>query len=249
MRQLWAAAILAGAGVIGAAPAQAHVVSGPARAVDGDTLDFTGYRVRLLGMDAPEARQSCQRNGAEWACGQEASARLAQLVEGQSVRCEGAEQDVYGRLVAVCVANGLDLGRAMVESGLAVVLPNGEDRYGPSEQRLKALRFGLWGAQFQQPADWRRANHADPAPPRAPAPDRPSAQISAHISAQPASRPARAKVYRNALGCAIKGNHSWRGEWIYHLPGTLHYAETRPEALFCTEEQAFAAGYRRARND
>lgn len=46
--------------------------------------------------------------------------------------------------------------------------------------------------------------------------------------------------------CLIKGNHSRRGDWIYHLPGMPYYDDTRAEAYFCTEAQAQAAGYRRA---
>ena len=50
--------------------------------------------------------------------------------------------------------------------------------------------------------------------------------------------------------CRIKGNISRRGK-IYHLPGTAHYPRTkidtdRGEKWFCTEEEARAAGWRRA---
>ena len=44
----------------------------------------------------------------------------------------------------------------------------------------------------------------------------------------------------------IKGNHSQRGEWIYHLPGMPYYNATRAEAYFCTEAEAQAVRYRRA---
>src|SRR3546814_9625845 len=46
--------------------------------------------------------------------------------------------------------------------------------------------------------------------------------------------------------CLIKGNHSQRGEWIYHLPGMPYYNATRAEAYFCTEAEAQAVRYRRA---
>lgn len=58
---------------------------------------------------------------------------------------------------------------------------------------------------------------------------------------------ARETHYANARGCAIKGNHSRDGEFIYHLPGQRYYEVTRPEALFCTEREAMAAGFRRSR--
>jgi len=54
-------------------------------------------------------------------------------------------------------------------------------------------------------------------------------------------------------GCGIKGNISLRtGERIYHLPGQQYYDRTviSPEAgerWFCTEEEAEANGWRRAK--
>jgi hypothetical protein len=54
-------------------------------------------------------------------------------------------------------------------------------------------------------------------------------------------------------GCDIKGNISFRtGEKIYHLPGGGFYDETRidpgkGETWFCTEEEARANGWRRAK--
>ncbi|MEI9417574.1 sunset domain-containing protein [Mesorhizobium sp. Cs1321R2N1] len=53
--------------------------------------------------------------------------------------------------------------------------------------------------------------------------------------------------------CSIKGNISINtGERIYHMPGDKFYSETiiRPEygeKWFCSEYEAMAAGWRRAR--
>lgn len=52
-----------------------------------------------------------------------------------------------------------------------------------------------------------------------------------------------------AASCAnprIKGNINSRGEKIYHLPGGQYYDITIAERWFCTEEEAQAAGFRRA---
>ena len=55
-------------------------------------------------------------------------------------------------------------------------------------------------------------------------------------------------------GCDIKGNISINtGERIYHVPGQEYYSETRVSARhgerwFCTEEEARAAGWRKARS-
>jgi len=53
--------------------------------------------------------------------------------------------------------------------------------------------------------------------------------------------------------CTIKGNISFNtGEKIYHVKGQEHYEETiirteHGERMFCSEKDARAAGWRRAR--
>ena len=44
------------------APALADI-AGPARVIDGDTIDIAGERIRLHGIDAPESGQTCHRDG------------------------------------------------------------------------------------------------------------------------------------------------------------------------------------------
>mgnify|MGYP000898084258 FL=1 len=48
-------------------------------------------------------------------------------------------------------------------------------------------------------------------------------------------------------GETIKGNINRKGERIYHVPGGASYNKTIPEAWFFTEEEAQAAGFRRAK--
>ena len=57
----------------------------------------------------------------------------------------------------------------------------------------------------------------------------------------------RPKPPRVTGGCNIKGNHSRRGDKIYHLPGRPYYEETVPERMFCSEAEARAAGFRKSR--
>ena len=71
----------------GAAAAQPQLF-GAARVVNGDTVEIAGQKVRLLGLDAPEGRQMCQRDGRPWRCGDDAAAALRGLTAGQTVRCD-----------------------------------------------------------------------------------------------------------------------------------------------------------------
>jgi hypothetical protein len=56
----------------------------------------------------------------------------------------------------------------------------------------------------------------------------------------------------NVLGCDIKGNINERGERIYHMPGQKYYSATvisraRGERWFCTQWEAWWAGWRKAK--
>lgn len=165
-------------------PALAQDISGSARATDGDTLNMAGIIIRLHGIDAPELNQTCTRQGQSWECGKEASAKLAQFVSGVNLRCEQRDIDDYDRIVANCKAGQVDLGQAMVEAGLAVALPQFSERYLAAEARAKELGIGIWGGEFQLPADYRAAN------PRA---YRPRPQAS--TVRQPVISPAPSGVY------------------------------------------------------
>lgn len=44
----------------------------------------------------------------------------------------------------------------------------------------------------------------------------------------------------------ILGNVAADGELIYHMQGQANYDRVKPEAYFCTEEEAQAAGYRKS---
>ncbi len=71
--------------------------SGFARAIDGDTLEVDGVRVRLHGIDAPEYEQPCWFHGRHWLCGREATRVLANQLHDRQVVCEIRHRDVYGR--------------------------------------------------------------------------------------------------------------------------------------------------------
>ena len=138
--------------------ATAQVYFGKANAIDGDTIDFGGQRIRLFGIDAVEANQNCERNGEAWNCGQDATAALRGILEGRSLQCERRDVDRYGRVVAVCLAGGHDLSQAMVQMGLAVALPEFSQDYVDFERNARSRGIGIWAGDFQMPSEFRKSD-------------------------------------------------------------------------------------------
>ena len=204
-------------------------VSGPARVVDGDTIEVSGSRIRLHGIDAPESGQLCCAGGRAWQCGQQATGALKDRIDGRSVDCEERDRDRYGRIVALCRAGGSDLGAWLVAHGWALAYHRYSVAYVSDEASAKASRRGLWRGAFVAPWDWRAGERL------------PSACLDAPREDNSSPR-----------ACRIKGNVARDGERIYHVPGGKYYDRTRidpekGERWFCTEAEAGAAGWRRSR--
>ena len=85
------------------------------RIVDGDTLKVDGVTYRLNGIDAPEHGQTCGK----WKCGADATDALVELTKGRDVTCDPISQDGYGRTIATCFADGVDIGQSLVDKGMA----------------------------------------------------------------------------------------------------------------------------------
>ena len=126
-------------------------ITGPARVIDGDTIEVAGERIRLHGIDAPEMDQICEWPDSTIACGAIAKAELADAIAGAEVRCEERDRDRYGRIVAVCHASGHDIGRAMVDAGWALAYRRFSTEYVTTEDRAREARRGMWGGETQRP--------------------------------------------------------------------------------------------------
>ncbi len=131
---------------------------GKPRIIDGDTIELAGQRIRLHGIDAPEAKQICTREGQEYACGQEAIWALARIVEEHGVTCQQKDTDRYGRIVAVCyMAEGqIDINALLVEQGWALAYRRYSMDYVDEENTAEASRAGMWAGEFMKPWEWRK---------------------------------------------------------------------------------------------
>lgn len=95
-------------------------VAGRAEIVDGDTLVVGETTIRLQGIDAAESRRRCVGESRQITRPGDLAQDMLGTLAGGGVACSGSEMDPYGRLVAKCKSsNGEDIGRSLVESGLA----------------------------------------------------------------------------------------------------------------------------------
>src|SRR4029453_12193237 len=66
---------------------ESESLSGRASVIDGDTIQINGRHIRLSGMDAPETIQTCEANGVQYRCGEEARRVLADKIHDRMVNC------------------------------------------------------------------------------------------------------------------------------------------------------------------
>lgn len=205
-------------------PALAQLYFGKAAAIDGDTIELGGQRIRLFGIDAVEASQTCERAGNIWSCGRDAAAAMSAIVEGRNLQCERRDVDAYGRIVAVCVRDGRDIGRAMVQMGLAVALIEFSREYAADEELARSRRVGIWAGSFEMPRDFRATDPATVRNERALlAEQRARREANASEAARSFSEPTRSGVYyRNCREARAAGvTPLYRGQPGYgeHMDG------------------------------
>ncbi len=90
---------------------------------DGDNVRCANIEqsIRLQGIDAPEMPGSC-RPGRTCTPGDPYAARdyLRGLTQGHTLACTREDVDRYGRIIARCSVDGVDLSCAMIAAGHAV---------------------------------------------------------------------------------------------------------------------------------
>lgn len=115
---------------------------------DGDTVTIldvsnTQYKIRLMGIDAPEKKQSF---------GQKSKQNLSALVYNKQVTVEYSKKDRYGRTVGKVLVDGVDANLGQVKAGMAwhykkyqkVQTPSDRSTYAEAEEQARAGHNGLW---------------------------------------------------------------------------------------------------------
>lgn len=127
--------------------------------IDAYTIEIHGQRIRLFGIDAPEATQTCRdAQDKEYHCGQiGANALDGHLKTSQPIRCHKKDTDKYGSVVATCeTAKGEDIAAWLVRKGHALDWPRySQGRYREEQRLADQERAGVWQGQFIEPWKWR----------------------------------------------------------------------------------------------
>ena len=126
------------------------------RISDGDTVVIQDesdkqYKIRFIGIDAPESRNVCKRKQVQ-VFGSEAKNHLKKLLFNKKIRLEFDVQkiDRYGRTLAyVYLENGLFLNQYLLAKGYARIAtfpPNIKyvDVFRKSEEKARRNKIGMW---------------------------------------------------------------------------------------------------------
>ena len=215
-----------------AEPAEAQAIVGSADIVDGDSIKINGISIRLHGIDAAEMSQTCTA----------APSATRFLVPAPGTwNCGLEARRLLARLIG-------DAPVSCVETTI--------DKYGRTVARCRAGEIDLNAEMVRQGHAWAFVKYS-----------------SDYVEAEKEARAARRGIwqadtqtawdFRSAKwqsaevtapdGCTIKGNVTWTGERIYHLPWSPWYATVQMNTAsshrkgkrwFCSEADALAAGWR-----
>ena len=112
------------------------VVAANIQVIDGGTLVVEGRTVRLWGIEAPTATQTCvTTSGRSWPCGTRARDQLRSALQEDEIVCQPKAAGFE-----VCRIAGFDIGALLVKEGLA----KARDDYQEMEARARSARIGLW---------------------------------------------------------------------------------------------------------
>jgi micrococcal nuclease len=203
------------------------------RIIDGDTIEIEGgKKIRYIGIDTPETVHPDK----EVQCfGYEATNKNKELVENKEIEIEKDVSDTgrYGRLLRYVWMDSIFVNDYLVRQGYAYASSyppdiKYQDQFSKAQQEATANNRGLWGQCVpKEEKEETTTIQATPTPYALPG--------------QPEN-------------CVIKGNISHKNkEKIYHVPGCASYNQTvineaKGERWFCSEEEAVAAGWRKALN-
>ena len=125
---------------------------------DGDTIRINGEKIRFSGIDTPELRQKCLKQGIEVPCGIEAKQILIDKIADNKIVCIREGKDQYKRTLAECFVNDESLSSYLVKSGYAFAYRRYSKKFIADEDFARTNKIGMWSMEFDYPWDWRKKN-------------------------------------------------------------------------------------------
>ena len=136
-----------------------QVKSQDLRVVDGDTIHLNGEKIRFTGIDTPELKQTCIKNGIKNFCGVTAREILIEKIADNKVECISEGKDQYKRTLAECFVNNESLSSYLVRSGYAFAYRRYSKKFIVDEDYAKKKQVGMWAMTFEYPWDYRKKNN------------------------------------------------------------------------------------------
>ena len=133
-----------------------QVKSQTIKIVDGDTIHLNGEKIRFTGIDTPELKQTCLKDGIEDSCGVTAKQILIDKIGNDNVECISEGKDRYKRTLAECFVNNESLSSYLVRSGYAFAYRKYSKKFVQDEDYAKINRIGMWSMEFDYPWDFRK---------------------------------------------------------------------------------------------
>ena len=126
------------------------------KVIDGDTIYLKGEKIRFTGIDTPELKQTCIKEGIENKCGVTAKQILINKIGNNTVKCISQGKDRYKRTLAECFVNNESLSSYLVRSGYAFAYRKYSKLFIEDENYAKANQLGMWSMEFDYPWDYRK---------------------------------------------------------------------------------------------
>ena len=133
-----------------------QVSSQELKVIDGDTIHLNGEKIRFTGIDTPELKQTCIKEGVIDECGVTAKKILIDKIANNNVECISEGKDQYKRTLAECFVNNESLSSYLVRSGYAFAYRRYSKKFIPDEDYARINTIGMWSMKFDYPWDYRK---------------------------------------------------------------------------------------------
>ncbi len=142
-------AALGGAGwsarwVYSAVMAGGEPVKGTVRVLGSQIIRVGETEIRLAGIAAPDAEQTCGEGNRRWRCGDEARRALTKAAAGKTLICHPRGEDDDGRKIAQCLDGKTDIAEALVRGGHVWADREDSAGYRALEEGPRSAKAGVW---------------------------------------------------------------------------------------------------------